>query len=79
MPSSKTAFQLLGGRPVSGTQRYQSCLGASLAERASANQGCSSELWFTTMSSTILMPRRLASADRRSKSSSVPNMGSTPR
>ena len=39
----------------------------------STNHRCSSELWLTTRSMTILMPSLCASASISSKSSSVPN------
>ena len=72
------AFQLLGnvaGSP--STQMYQSRLGLSRDDLASTNHGCWSEVWFGTQSTITRMPRPWASVRRRSKSSRVPNRGST--
>ena len=46
-------------------------------ERDSTNHACRSELWFGTQSISTLRPRPWASATRVSKSSNVPNSGST--
>ena len=70
-----TAIQLLGGFP--SRQRYQSRFVLSRDERDSTNHGCRSEVWFGTKSSTTLMPCSCAAATSASKSSSVPNEGST--
>ena len=57
--------------------QYQSRLGLSRLERDSTNQGCCAEVWLTTRSMTSFIPRSWMAASRRSKSSSVPNTGST--
>ncbi len=46
-----------------------------LFPKADWNHACSVEVWFTTMSITIRIPRWCASASNRSKSSMVPNCG----
>ena len=51
-------------------------LGESFDERDSTNHGCSSEVWLTTRSMTIRMPRAWACSRSSSKSSRVPNVGS---
>ncbi len=67
------AFQLFG----ESRQMYQSRLAQSREDRESTNHGCSAEVWLGTQSTITRMPRRWASASTRSKSSRVPNTGST--
>ena len=55
--------------------RYQSPYGRTV-RRDSSNQRWAEEVWFITRSSMIRMPRRCASATRRSKSARVPKTGS---
>jgi len=66
-------------RPRRPPEAGQSRCRASLPERASTNQGCRSLVWFGTRSRRTRIPRRPASAIRRSRSSRVPSSGSTAR
>src|SRR3546814_2950793 len=61
----KSLIQLLGGPPpgAGSRQMYQSRRGLSREDRLSTNQGCRSELWFGTKSSSSFRPRR--SEERR--------------
>src|SRR4249919_4379305 len=73
--------QLLGGVPSGrgSAHTYQSCFGLSREARLSVNQSCSIEVWLSTWSIITRRPSACALASRRSKSSSVPNNGSTAR
>jgi hypothetical protein len=57
---------------------YQSRLGSSRDDRDAWNQGCRSEVWFGTQSSSTRSPRSWAAATSPSRSARVPNTGSTP-
>ena len=72
------ATQLLGGWPPGfpSLQMYQSRLGDVREDLESTNHLCWSEVWFTTRSRITRMPRFRPSATSRSKSDSVPYMGS---
>ena len=81
----KADSQLFGSAPGvppvmpsrGGRHQYQSRLAASADDRESTNQGCSSEVWFTTRSITSFRPRSCIAAISASRSSSEPNSGST--
>ncbi len=74
-------IQSFGGPPLPSPSchTYQSRLGLSREERDSTNHAWRSELWLGTQSTTTRMRRAWAASSRRSKSSSVPNAGSTSR
>ena len=64
------------GRVTPSRHRYQSPYGPDGSRRDSSNQRWAELVWFITRSSMIRMPRRCASATRRSKSARVPKTGS---
>jgi hypothetical protein len=57
---------------------YQSRFGLSRERRDTWNQGCWSEVWLGTKSRITRMLRACSAVTRRSKSASVPNIGSMP-
>jgi hypothetical protein len=77
--ASNSDIQLFGGPPSEAPSRqtYQSRLGLSRDARDSTNHSWRSELWFGTQSTTTRMPRACDASTSRSKSSSVPKIGST--
>ena len=77
----KIDSQLLGGVPsgLGSAQTYQSALSLVRLSRLSANQGCLSEQCEITWSMITLSPSACAFSSSRSKSPSVPKIGSTSR
>ena len=74
-------IQLFGAVPSArgSRQRYQSRFGLSRELRLSMNHGCWSDVWFGTRSRITFRLLAWAAATSVSKSSSVPNIGSTSR
>src|SRR6266700_2546582 len=75
----KWLTQLLGGVPpgLASAQIYQCRRDASLEERDSRNQGCSSELWLITKSMMTLIPYRCACCISSSNVARSPKIAST--
>ena len=61
----------------SSTQTYQSREGLSFDRREARNHGCWSEVWFTTRSTMIRMPRSFAVRTNATRSPRDPRLGST--